>query len=187
MSVTDNSEEFTPRPNAFVADDVLAILQKRGWFAELSGDPGPTDLLRAWCARAAELLGPHVPDHEALEELLTLVFRYDAAEILQQSASQEVIVRSGSREVIRQMANRILDGGELDSNHFKELVDGIKAAVPFRSRVIFHPIRLALAGRNGEGELDRVILLLDAAANVPFTVKVKSTRERMLEFCAALD
>jgi hypothetical protein len=66
-------------------------------------------------------------------------------------------------------------------------VDAIKAAVPFRSRVIFHPLRLALAGRTGEGELDRVILLLDSAAPLPFHVKVKDTRERMLEFCAALD
>jgi len=52
---------------------------------------------------------------------------------------------------------------------------------------LFHPIRLALAGRAGEGELDRVILLLDEAANASFAVRVKPARERILEFCAALD
>jgi hypothetical protein len=52
---------------------------------------------------------------------------------------------------------------------------------------MFHPIRLALAGRAGEGELDRVILLLDAAAALDFAVPVKGARRRMLEFCAALD
>ena len=45
----------------------------------------------------------------------------------------------------------------------------------------------ALAGRAGDGELDRVILLLDGAAKLPFAVPVKGTRQRMLEFCAALD
>jgi hypothetical protein len=32
-----------------------------------------------------------------------------------------------------------------------------------------------------------VILLLDNAARLPFAVKVKSARERMLEFCGQLD
>jgi hypothetical protein len=52
---------------------------------------------------------------------------------------------------------------------------------------LLHPIRIALAGRAGEGELDRVILLLDPAAQLSFVVPVKGTRQRMLEFCAALD
>ena len=63
----------------------------------------------------------------------------------------------------------------------------LKAALPYRGRALFHPIRLALAGRAGEGEFDRVILLLDAAAKLPFAAPVKGTRQRMLEFCAALD
>jgi hypothetical protein len=52
---------------------------------------------------------------------------------------------------------------------------------------MFHPIRLALTGRAGEGDLDRVILLLDAAAKLDFAAPAKGARERMLEFCAALD
>ncbi|MGC2720656.1 MAG: hypothetical protein WA209_13805, partial [Candidatus Acidiferrales bacterium] len=131
---------------------------------------------------------PQSPSLEHLESLLELVFHYDAAANLALPENRSVLVRTGAREVIRELANRILDGGGIsDSNRFKEIVDGIKAAVPFRSRVIFHPLRLALAGRTGDGDLDRVILVLDPAAKLPFAVKVKDTRERMLEFCAALD
>jgi hypothetical protein len=63
----------------------------------------------------------------------------------------------------------------------------LKEDKELRGRELFHPIRLALAGRAGEGELDRVILLLDEAAVLPFAVPVKSVRTRILEFCAALD
>jgi hypothetical protein len=52
---------------------------------------------------------------------------------------------------------------------------------------LFHPVRLALAGRAGEGEFDRVILLLDGAARLEWSVCVKNCRERILEFCGALD
>ena len=81
----------------------------------------------------------------------------------------------------------VLESGTVDSERFKELIEALKARVRWRSRDLFHPIRLALAGRTGEGELDRVILLCDSAARLPFAVPVKSVRQRLLAFCAALD
>jgi len=47
---------------------------------------------------------------------------------------------------------------------------------------LFHPIRLALAGRAGEGELDRVILLLDEAAGAEFAVAGENGTGTILEF-----
>lgn len=143
--------------------------------------------MREWLSRAAELLGPHAATREELGDLLRLVFSYEAAEILRRRESQEVLARSGAREVVREFANRLLDGGELDSDRFKKIVDEMKTVVPYRSRAMFHPIRLALTGRAGEGELDRVILLIDGAAKLKFAAPVRSTRQRILEFCAALD
>jgi hypothetical protein len=35
--------------------------------------------------------------------------------------------------------------------------------------------------------LDRVILLVDAAANAGFAANIKTVRERIIEFCSALD
>jgi len=172
--------------NPYTEADVAAILRARGWLGaspEIDADPA----LQLWLARAAELLGPHAAERSALAELLVLIFSYDAAAVLRDAANQAVLAREGARDVIRELANRILDGGDVDSERFKEIIDGMKAAVPYRSRAMFHPIRVALAGRAGEGELDRVILLLDGAARLPFAVPVKGTRQRMLEFCAALD
>jgi len=80
-----------------------------------------------------------------------------------------------------------LDGAPLTSERFGEIIAKLKEDKELRGRELFHPIRLALAGRAGEGELDRVILLLDEAAALPFAVPVKSVRTRILEFCAALD
>jgi len=143
--------------------------------------------MQAWLARAAELLGPHAPDRAAMKNLLALVFRYDAGEILPDAANQAVLVRDGAHEVIRELANRVLAGGDVDSDRLKEIVNGMKDTLAYRSRDMFHPIRLALTGSAGGGELDRVILLLDSAAKLPFAVPVKGTRQRMLEFCSTVD
>jgi hypothetical protein len=172
----------------FTVQDVNDIVARRGWLLDHTVVTDDTFGLHVWFARALTLLGPKSPSLDHLESLLALVFDYNAAANLALPENRAVLVRTGAREVIRVLANQILDeGGISDSDRFKSIVDAIKAAVPFRSRVIFHPLRLALAGRTGEGELDRVILLLDSAAKLPFSVKVKDTRERMLEFCAALD
>jgi hypothetical protein len=89
--------------------------------------------------------------------------------------------------VLRALAIEILGGGLVDSDRLKEIVAAVKEKLPFRVRRIFFPLRLALAGRTGERELDRVILLLDAAARTEGLAPVKSVRARILEFCAALD
>jgi hypothetical protein len=46
-------------------------------------------------------------------------------------------------------------------------------------------LRMALSGRSGQGELDRVVLLLDDGAAAGFSVPVKTARARIIEFCSA--
>jgi nondiscriminating glutamyl-tRNA synthetase len=168
--------------NPFTAADVVGILRERGWAAgELSAEQV------AWCEHAAAMLGAHAADREALAELLGLAFHYDAQEILARVESHAVLSRYAARDVLRQLALLLLEGAALNSDRFKEIITALKEGLDIRGRELFHPLRLALAGRAGEGELDRVILLLDEAAGAAFAVRVKSARERILEFCAALD
>jgi hypothetical protein len=175
------------RAGSCTSENVAGILRERGWLTSQSATAESQAALQTWFARAAELLGPQAADRAGLENLLALVFGYDAGAVLREPANQAVLAREGARDVIRELANRVLTGGDVDSDRLKEIVEEMKAVLPYRSRDMFHPIRLALAGAAGQGELDRVILLLDAAAKLPFAAPVKGTRQRMLEFCAALD
>jgi hypothetical protein len=182
MHSDDQSGAPVAAANPFTGADVAAILGEHGW---LGTEPTPEQV--AWCEHAAAILGGHAADRAALSELLTLVFHYDAGEILSRVESHAVLSRYAAREVIREVALLLLEGGALDSERFKEIVTKLKEGMDLRGREMFHPVRLALAGRAGEGELDRVILLLDEAAGLRFAVAVKSARVRILEFCAALD
>jgi hypothetical protein len=179
--------EAIPTAGSCTSENVAGILRERGWLSSQSATTESQTALQTWLARAAELLRPHAADRAGLENLLALVFRYDAGTILREPANQAVLARQGARDVIRELANRVLTGGDVDSDRLTVIVDAMKATLAYRSRDMFHPIRVALAGAAGNGELDRVILLLDAAAKLPFAAPVKGTRQRMLEFCAALD
>jgi nondiscriminating glutamyl-tRNA synthetase len=178
----DHSEVPVAAENPFAAGDVVAILRERGW---LGAEPSVEQ--QAWCERAALMLGGHAADRAALSELVGLVFQYDAREIISKVESHVVLSRYAARGVLRQVALLLLDGAALTSDRFKEIVTALKEGMELRGRELFHPIRLALAGRAGEGELDRVILLLDEAAALSFAIPVKNARERIVEFCSALD
>jgi len=182
MLPPEHSDALVAAANPFIAADVLAILRERGW---LAAEPSPEQ--HAWCERAASMLGGHAADRAALADLLDLVFQYDAREIISRVESHVVLSRYAARDVLRQVALLLLDEAPLTSERFKEIVTTLKDGMELRGRELFHPIRLALAGRAGEGELDRVILLLDEAAARSFAMPVKSARERVLEFCSALD
>nr|HEV7955204.1 hypothetical protein [Candidatus Acidoferrales bacterium] len=173
-----------PRENLFSAADIDEILHERGWLNESVAQDDARD---AWVTRAAFLLGPQAADRTALADLLALVFNYDASQILQTAVSHAVLGREGARDVIRELALAVLEGPVVDSEGFSAIITGIKSRVPFTGRELFYPVRLALAGRVGGGELDRVILLLDDAAATPGLARVKNVRQRMMEFCAALE
>jgi hypothetical protein len=170
------------RANVFSAGDVVEIVNENNW---LAGDPDEKQL--AWCARAAAILGPQVMDRVALADLLRLVFEYDPRAILQTTEAHVVMSRYAARDVLRQLALLLLEGAPLTNERFSEIITRFKEGLDIRGRELFHPIRLALAGRSGEGELDRVILLLEEAAAAGFAAPVKTPRERILEFCSVFE
>ena len=182
MSSNDRIAEHHTHINPFTAADVLLILRENHW---LTADP--TAEQTAWAERAAQLLGHYAEAPEGLANLLHLVFEYDAVQILQSTDAHTAISRFAARDVIRHLALLLLDPVPFTSERFQEIVAELRDRLEVRSRDLFHPIRLSLAGRIGEGELDRIILLLDEAAALPFDVPVKSVRTRVLEFCSALD
>ncbi len=173
--------EHPTRENRYSPDEVLTILWEQAW---LVADPSPEH--RTFCEHAAALLGHFAVDRTGLIELLKLVFTYDAAQILQTSEAHTVLSRYAARDVVRQLGLMLLDDKPFTSDRFKEVVSDLKQRLELRGRDLFHPVRLTLAGRVGEGELDRVILLVDEAAALPFAVPIKSIRSRILEFCSAL-
>jgi len=168
--------------NTFTAEDVLAILREQDW---LAADPSPEHL--AFCERAASLLGHFATDRVGLVGLLRFVFAYDASKILESREAHTVLSRYAARDVLRLLALFLLDPAPFTSDRFKEVVTQLKEKLELGGRDLFHPIRLTLTGRAGEGELDRVILLVDEAAALPFAVSIKSVRARILEFCSLLD
>src|SRR5262249_50964499 len=111
----------SPVENKFCAADILEILRVRNW---LAGSPSADQT--AWCERAAALLGAKSADATVLEDLLLLIFHYDAQEILSTLDAHVVLSRYAARDVIRKLANLLLDPAPLTTDGFSGIVDELK-------------------------------------------------------------
>ena len=177
-----NPEPAAADENRFSSSHVVEILREHNWHCEeLSAEQ------LAWCERTAALLGPQAADRAALENLLDLIFHYDAREILASVDSHVVMSRYAARDALRQLASLLLDPVPLSTDRFREVVDKMKSSLDIRGRELFQTLRLSLAGCSGGGELDRVVLLLDEGAAAHFASPVKTARDRIIEFCSAMD
>src|SRR5437870_8346811 len=155
--------------NPFTAADVAAILRERGWLNDVditvarvfrpeelalqipaSEDAGGNKQdLEVWLEDAAAWLGPHAADgstsltasRDALAELLSLIFLYDAKTILQRPESHVLLAREGAREVLRELAHCVPDGPEGNSERSREFVTAFRENLRNRSRKSFHPIQ----------------------------------------------
>jgi hypothetical protein len=166
------------------------LLAERGWLRNSYSSELPSqldDFTELWLTDAANWLGPQAADRESLAQLLGRIFVYDAREVLAAPEAHAVLLRKDARETLRSLASEVLASETIDSERFKGIVTALKEKVGHHGRTLFHTIRLALAGKVGEGELDRVIVLIDRAAAAPGLAPVKTIRARVLEFCAALD
>src|SRR5258707_846103 len=124
---TPESAPSTPTENKFSCADVAAILRERNWrSAEFSAAQS------AWCERAAALLGPQSADRAALENLLALIFHYDAQEILAQVETHVALSRYAAREALRELATQLLDPAPLTPDRFNEVIDAMKARLDIR-------------------------------------------------------
>jgi len=190
MNSLPETGQAARRTSPFAPEAVQAIAERRGWLesggASADQDSAAEDR-QQWLAEAAQLLGVQSADEAALEALLERIFQYDARENLARAENQAVMAREGARQVLRELASLVLDSGEIGSDQYKEIVAALKERTGRRGQELFHPVRLALAGQAGEGGFDRVILLLDSAARLSWSVPVKNCRARVLEFCAAID
>ena len=62
---SESEIETSASANPWTGIDVTAILRERGWLGSET-----ISKIEAWSADAAALLGPHVADRHALEDLL---------------------------------------------------------------------------------------------------------------------
>lgn len=182
MGETDTEHpEKKANPAAEIFEEAVGFFRRSGFLpAEIPGEA------RGWLET---LVTAYLPDPENVAELpdrVRAIFCYDAAAALARVDIQEVVTRQRARPVIREFAHLILNEAAPDEARFEEMLGAIRARTHCTGRDLMLPIRIVLTGQFRGPELRKLPPLIEEGSRLDLPARIKSCRERVLEFCGAL-
>lgn len=139
-----------------------------------------------WANKVIDLLAPYVDRMEQLPERAGILFQVDPAKGLSNPENAEVLAGTKSRAVVEEFAKRATAETPLTPQRFKEIMNEVKSETGTKGKDLFHPVRIALIGAHSGPDFDRLIPLIEEGSTLQLPVHVKSVRERVDEFLAAL-
>ncbi|HEX2328273.1 MAG TPA: glutamate--tRNA ligase [Candidatus Angelobacter sp.] len=145
------------------------------------------DATQAWADQLIGLLAPYVDKLDELPERAAIIFRHEPAAALANTENASAFANSKSGEVIAEFARRTAADSPLTPERFKAVMNEIKVDLGVKGKDLFHPVRIALIGAHSGPDFDRLIPIIENGSRLPLSAKVKSVRERVTDFGAALD
>src|SRR5204862_6492902 len=115
---------------------------------------------------------------------------YDAAAALGTPAVADEMRQPDARAVVAALAEDLASAARLDRDAFRAAANRVKTTTGQKGRALFHPIRVALTGRNEGPELDLAVPAIDRGAELPADAgvpRVLGNRERAAAFARALE
>ena len=158
----------------------LPYFRRVGW---LPADELPP-VVRGWLRDVIRAVLPGLDFLSLLPPRTRLVFDYHAENYLRVAESRQAIEREGARDVLRAFGQRLLEDSWVTAERFRAILEEVKHESPWRGRHLSQPIQVVLTGLPFGPELEELIPLFERGAELDLPVRVKSCRERVLEFCS---
>ncbi|MGH9862484.1 MAG: hypothetical protein ACRD35_03590 [Candidatus Acidiferrales bacterium] len=157
----------------------LPYYQRVGWLpAE------PSEAVRSWLRDLIKAVLPGLDFLSLLPPRTRLVFDYQPENYLRVPESREAMEREGAREVLRAFGQRALEDSWLTVERFEQIVQELKRESGWHGRELFQPIRVLLTGLPFGPPLPELLPIIERGAELELPVRIKSCRERVLEFCS---
>lgn len=157
----------------------LPYYQRVGWLP-----PELTELVRLWLRDLIRAVLPGLDFLSLLPPRTRLVFDYQPQSYLRVPESRQAMEREGAREVLRAFGQRALEESWLTLERFHRIIEELKRETGCRGRNLHQPIRVLLTGLPFGPSLEELLPLIERGAELDLPVRVKSCRERVLDFCS---
>ena len=157
----------------------LPYYQRVGW---LPAEPSET--VRQWLRDLIKAVLPGLDFLSLLPLRTRLVFDYQSENYLRLPESREAMEREGAREVLRAFGQRALEDSWLTVERFQQIVADLKRDTGWHGRELYQPIRVLLTGLPFGPPLAELLPIIERGAELDLPVRIKSCRERVLEFCS---
>jgi glutamyl-tRNA synthetase len=144
---------------------------------------------RAFLAAIVPIATSSVDRLDQVPGRLSFLFEYAPQNVLAEAGVAAEMRAAGARQVVTALATALAAAPRLDRERFRAIANELKARTGQKGKALFHPIRVALTGREAGPELDLAIPAIDGGAELPPEAGIPSIlgcRERAAAFVAAL-
>jgi nondiscriminating glutamyl-tRNA synthetase len=147
---------------------------------------GVNGQVSGWTQSLVDLLAPYVDQLGQLPEKAKIIFNGDPRAALAAPENAEVMAGEKARAVAQAFARRAAAGSPLTAERFKTIMDEIKAETGAKGKELFHPVRIMLIGSHSGPDFNKLIPIIEEGSRLELPVHVKSVKERVEEFVAAM-
>jgi glutamyl-tRNA synthetase len=166
--------------------DILAETA-RSYFVEAGLIPEKTNAaIVAWLGQAIDLVKTHVDHLDQLpgEMGIILGFETDPPEI--DPAVRATLATPEGRAVAEEFARLVNERDSLTAEAYRQMVGQVKEATRQKGKNLYHPIRVALTGRDSGPDLEKLIEVYETGSRLNLPRKVLSCKERIQAILSAL-
>ncbi len=136
----------------------------------------------AWLERVLDAVLKNLDYLNQLPPAARLIFEYNAESIVSGAETRHVVEEAGSREVLKAFIPKVLEGGEVTYQNFREIARQVQKETGKKGKELFHPVRVALTGAVSGPELEKLIPIFEEGAKLRLARPVKSMARRLREF-----
>ncbi len=144
----------------------------------------PPEPVRLWLRDVIRAVLPGLDFLSLLPQRTRFVFDYSAARALEFPESRAALERAGARDVIREFGRRVLEENWLTVERLRAILEEVRKATHGKGRSLVQPVRVMLTGLPFGPDLADLVPIFETGSQLALPVRVKSCRERVLEFCS---
>ena len=163
-----------------IIEIAITYLQREG----LLGPVNPK--MQDWVGLVVEAFLPGIDRMSEISSKARALWSFDGEAAVREEGVRKVLCIPGATKVVGELNNQLSVSGRDVIYEWPLIVQAIKTRSGLRGKKLFHPIRVALTGRDSGPELDKLVSLFERGSKLDFPQKIKSCEARVSEFFRAM-
>ena len=142
--------------------------------------------VRQWVGLVVEAFLPGLDHLSQLSGRAPQLWDFEAERAVQDEGVRQVLSSPGAARVVEELKNQLALGKRDVVRDWPSIVQSVKAGSGQKGRKLFHPIRVALTGRDSGPELDKLVSIFEGGSQLELPRRIKDCRARSNEFHNAM-
>ncbi len=143
--------------------------------------------VRDWVGLVVEAFLPGMDHLSELSLKAPPLWFFQGEKAIREEGVLQVLSMPGAAKVVEELKNQLSVAGRDVIRDWSSIVHTVKTKSGQKGRKLFHPIRVALTGKDSGPELDKLVPIFELGCQLDLPHRVKGCQSRTSEFYAAME